>query len=232
MKNIGYYMRVSTVEQNTARQEEKVEASWKVYSDKISGTIPFERRPKGKQLLKDVAAGLIDEVKVLHLDRLGRSTENILSTIKNIHEHKVSIHIIELGLHTMIDKKENITAQLLVTILSGISEANYRNHREASLTGIRLAVAAGKYHGRVKGTTEPIEKWAQKPKVQRVKTLLEKGVSVRQIREIMGVSYGLCYKVKELLIKKKRTEADAIYDIHEDRDFRVVNGKAIRKRTP
>lgn len=200
MKKVGYYLRVSTVEQNTARQEEKIEKSWKVYTDKISGTIPFEERPMGKKLLEDVEAGLIDEVKVLHLDRLGRSTENILATIKHIHQNNVSIHIIQLGLHTMVDGAENITAQLLVTILSGIAEANYRNHREASLAGIRIAVAAGKYRGRVKGTTEPLEKWAQKPKVQKVKTLLEKGVSVRQIRELIGVSHGLCYKVQKLLI--------------------------------
>jgi DNA invertase Pin-like site-specific DNA recombinase len=200
MKRIGYYIRVSTVEQNTARQEEKVEAGWKVYTDKVSGAIPFELRPQGQQILEDVKAGLLDELVVLQLSRLGRNTENILSTIKTIHEQKVCINILNEGIRTMVNGKENITAKLLVTILSGIAQADFETRREMTLAGIALAKQRGVYRGRVKGSTEDIDKWSQKPKVQKVKTLLESGVSVRKIRQTLGVSFNLCYKVKRLLL--------------------------------
>ena len=200
MKRIAYYIRVSTVEQNIARQEEKAEAGWKVYTDKVSGVIPFERRPQGKKLLEDIEAGLLDEVVVLQLSRLGRSTENILSTIKTIHENKVCINILNEGIRTRINGKVNITATLLITILSGIATADYETRREATLAGIALAKQRGVYKGRSKGSTENIDKWSQKPKVQKVKTLLESGVSVRKIRQTLGVSYNLCYKVKRLLL--------------------------------
>jgi DNA invertase Pin-like site-specific DNA recombinase len=49
------YIRVSTEEQNTARQQED---GFKVYEDKISGLIPFAERPKAKRLLEDIESGL------------------------------------------------------------------------------------------------------------------------------------------------------------------------------
>ena len=200
MKRIAYYIRVSTVEQNTARQEEKLERGWKLFSDKISGTVPFEQRPQGKKLLEDVEAGLLDEVKVLHLSRLGRNTENILSTIKTIHKHNVSIHLINQGIHTLVNGAENITAKLLITILSGIAQADYETRREITLAGIAIAKARGVYRGRSTGSVESQDAFARKPKVQKVKTLLEGGVSVRKIRQTLGVSYNLCYKVKSSLV--------------------------------
>ena len=200
MNRIAYYIRVSTVEQNLARQEEKVESEWSVFADKISGTVPFELRPQGKKLLEAVADGKYDEVKVLHLSRLGRNTENILKTINTIHEYGVSIHLISQGVHTLVNGKENITSKLLITILSGIATADYETRREATLAGIALAKQRGVYKGRSKGSTENIDKWSQKPKVQKVKTLLESGVSVRKIRQTLGVSYNLCYKVKRLIL--------------------------------
>ena len=232
---VGYYMRVSSRGQNLARQTEHVEPSWKVYKDiGVSGTVPFEEREMGKKLLEDVAAGLLDEVKVLHLDRLGRNTENILATIRNIHasDNSTSIHIINQGIHTVVNGSENITAKLLISILGAIAEMELNIHKERTLEGIAIAKAKGVYKGRAKGTKEPLDKWAQKPKVRKVKALLERGWLFREIRIQEGVSFNFISKVKLQLITNKRTEADILYDIHEDKDFRVVSGKARRKRTP
>ena len=211
-KRVGYYMRISSLGQNLARQTEHVEPSWDIYKDiGVSGTVPFEDRPMGKKLLEDVAAGLLDEVKVLHLDRLGRNTENILATIRKIHasDNSTSIHIINQGIHTVVNGSENITAKLLISILGAVAEMELNIHRERTLEGIAIAKAKGVYKGRAKGSKIPIDVWAQKPNVKKVKSLLEKGVTVREIRDIMSVSYNFISKVKRLLITNDRTEADA-----------------------
>ncbi len=234
-KRIGYYMRISSLGQNMARQTEHVEPSWEIYKDiGVSGTVPFEDRPKGKKLLEDVAAGLLDEVKVLHLDRLGRNTENILATIRKIHasDNSTSIHIISHGIHTIVDGAENITATLLIQILSAIAEMELNIHKERTTEGIAIAKAKGVYKGRSKGSTEPITKWAQKPKVKIVKSMLENGDTFRYIRENTGVSFNFIGKVKDRLITNTRTEADILYDLYVEKDFRVVDGKALRKRRP
>jgi DNA invertase Pin-like site-specific DNA recombinase len=204
MTRIAYYMRTSTFLQNTDRQDEKVEDGWRLYKDKgVSGRIHFEERAMGKKLLSDAKNDLIDEVKVIHLDRLGRNTEDVLKTIRTLHEYNVSIHIIKQGIHTLVDGKENFTTKLLVTILTSISEMEYNLHRERILEGIRIAQMKGHYKGRVKGSTESIDTWSQKSNVKKVKTLLENGVSVRKIREILGVSYNFCYKVKSRLVDQQ-----------------------------
>ncbi len=201
MTRIAYYMRTSTHLQKTERQDEIVEDEWRLFKDKgVSGKVLFEERPMSKQLLEEAKNGLIDEVKVIHLDRLGRNTEDVLKTIRTFHEYNVSIHIIKQGIHTLVDGEENITTKLLVTILSSIAEMEYNLHRERILEGIRIAQAKGKFKGRAKGSSEPLEIWSQKPNVKNVKTLLEKGVSVRNIRDMLGVSNNFCYKVKERLL--------------------------------
>jgi DNA invertase Pin-like site-specific DNA recombinase len=84
--SIANYIRTSHYLQNIATQVDKIETGWKVYEDKgISGRLAFEDRPAGKRLLDDVRKGKIKEVKVLRIDRLGRSVQNILETINTIH---------------------------------------------------------------------------------------------------------------------------------------------------
>jgi len=201
-KSVGYYMRTSTYLQKTERQDEKVEDGWRLYQDKgVSGRVPFEDRPMGKKLLSDVEKNLVSEVKVIHLDRLGRNTENVLTTIRKIHEHGVGIHIIKQGIHTLVEGKENFTTKLLITILTSISEMEYHLMKERIMEGVRIGQLKGHYKGRKPGSVENFETWSNKPMVLKVKTLLESGVSVRKIRQTLGVGFNFCYKVKDLLIE-------------------------------
>jgi len=66
------YIRISTTEQNTDRQEK---FDGKVYIDKISGSTPFAERPQAKKLLSNKE---ITEVHVHSIDRLGRNTLDIM----------------------------------------------------------------------------------------------------------------------------------------------------------
>ena len=64
------YVRVSTAQQNLARQLEGKEGE--VYWDKISGMVPFEDRPDAGRLLDDAKKGNIEEIQVHSIKRLGR----------------------------------------------------------------------------------------------------------------------------------------------------------------
>jgi len=81
------YIRVSTSEQNTDRQKINTE-DCKIYEDKISGIIPFNERLQAKKLIKDISNGLVDEVEVSNLNRLGRNMKDIISTIDFFNEKK------------------------------------------------------------------------------------------------------------------------------------------------
>jgi DNA invertase Pin-like site-specific DNA recombinase len=202
MGQIGYYMRTSHYLQNLGTQVDKVEPDWKVYKDEgISGRIFFQDRPSGKKLLHDIERGRISEVVVLRIDRLGRNTTDILNTIKLIHQYQVPITSKNEGITTLIDGKESPMSNLLINLLSSLSEFQYHQTREKTLDGIERGKLEGKYKGRKVGSVETDEKFLSKPKVKKIKEMLELNVGVRKISRIVECSPNYVYKVKERVLE-------------------------------
>ena len=95
-------MRTSHYLQNVATQIDKIEEGWKTYEDSgISGRIPFNERKSALKLLNDIKDGRIKEVRVLRIDRLGRSVSDIINTINIIHSFGVPITSISEGITTL-----------------------------------------------------------------------------------------------------------------------------------
>lgn len=198
--SIAYYMRTSHYLQNIATQVDKIENGWKVYEDRgVTGRLPFEDRPAGKRLLDDVKKGIITEVKVLRIDRLGRSVQNILETINTIHQYNVPINSLNEGVTTLDSNgKQTPITGLLVNVLSSLSEFFYHQNREKILNGIERAKLDGnKYCGRKPGSIEAISKFKSKPKAKKIKELIEQGVGIRPICRTLDCSPNLVYKVKD-----------------------------------
>ena len=83
--NAVKYIRVSTKDQNIARQTIKnTPEGFSVLEvvDKCSGTIPFNKRDNAPKVLKMAKEGVIDTLLVDSIDRLGRNTLDILQTIQ------------------------------------------------------------------------------------------------------------------------------------------------------
>jgi len=182
---------------NISTQVDKIEDGWKIYEDKgVSGRIPFRERPSGKRLIDDIINNKINQVMVLRIDRLGRDLNDILQTIKTIHSYNVPITSQNEGITTLIDGKESVMSNLLINILSSISEFQYHQTREKTLTGIQRAKLDGRYNGRKIGSTENIDKFLSKPKVQKIQSLLKENIGIRKISRIVECSPNYIYKVK------------------------------------
>lgn len=195
---IGYYLRTSHYLQNIGTQVDRIEDGWKVYKDEgISGRISFQDRPSGKNLLMDIQRGKISQVIVLRIDRLGRNTTDILNTIKLIHGYKVSIRSLSEGITTLDESgKETPMSNLLINLLSSLSEFQYHQTREKTLDGIQRGKLDGKYKGRMTGSVEDMDKFLSKPKVRKIKVMLESGMSVRKISSVVECSPNTIMKVK------------------------------------
>jgi len=201
MKQVGYYLRTSHYLQNIGTQVDKIEDGWKVYKDEgVSGRISFQDRPSGKKLLQDISTGKISQVVVLRIDRLGRNTTDILTTIKLIHQYQIPIRSINEGITTLDDNgKETPMTNLLLNLLSSLSEFQYHQTREKTLDGILRGKLDGKYKGRKTGSVESVDKFKNKPKVKKIRELLGSGIGVRSISRIVECSPNYIYKVKEKL---------------------------------
>lgn len=135
------YVRVSSLEQNEARQLEALEKYGidKWYIEKVSAK--DTNRAKLKEMLDFVREG--DYVYILDFSRLARSTKDLLEIIELLKSKGVYL----------ISAKENIdtstpTGKLMITVIGAINEFERQNLLERQRDGIEIAKREKKYKGR------------------------------------------------------------------------------------
>lgn len=134
------YVRVSTAEQNEARQLEALKQHdiEKWYIEKISGK--DTNRPKLQEMLDFVRAG--DTVYIHDFSRLARSTKDLLEIVEQLQAK---------GVH-LVSNKENLdsstpTGKLMLTMIAAINEFERQNLLERQREGIEIAKKEGKFKG-------------------------------------------------------------------------------------
>ena len=148
------YIRVSTGNQKTARQEARQSKDEILFTDIVSGSIPFEDREKGKDLMKAIQSGEIDYVSVSSIDRLGRNLYNILTTLEFFKENGIILKVDNLGIESLVNGKENSAFKLIISVMANIAEMERESILERQREGIALAKLKGIYKGRVLGSKE------------------------------------------------------------------------------
>lgn len=195
-----HYQRVSSVLQSTDRQRIDESQFDLLLEDKCSGTTPFFDRPSGSKIKELCDEGVLTQVSVLQIDRLGRNMLDILNTIHYFSKKGVSIHFISQGLRTLEDDgTENPISKMMISILGVVSEMEKNMISERRNEGIKLAKLKGVYKGRKSDTKEDPLKFLNKPKNQKVVDYLKKGYRGSEISKIVGVNPNTISKVKKVL---------------------------------
>ena len=108
------YIRVSTEEQNLENQKKAISEKYKIrkwIEEKRSGTVDFHKRNLGK-LIEQLNEG--DTLVVTEISRLGRSLNMIFDIIKELQNKKVRVIAIKNNFDLNPQKKNDITAQVLM----------------------------------------------------------------------------------------------------------------------
>ena len=139
------YIRISTTEQNTARQEVLMRDLGvdQVYIDRMSGK--NTDRPELKRMMSFVRNG--DVVIVESISRFARNTRDLLELIEQLAVKGVEF----------VSKKEAIdtstpTGKFMLTVFGAVAELEREYILQRQREGIAVAKAAGIYKGR-----KPIE---------------------------------------------------------------------------
>jgi DNA invertase Pin-like site-specific DNA recombinase len=142
MANLIGYARVSTRDQDLTGQIEALKAAGckTVFREKISGA--RADRPKLAKLVASLKAG--DIVVVTKLDRLGRSTRELLDLIHTIGEAGAAFR----SLGDPLWDTSSAQGRLLSNVLASIAEFERELIRERTGEGRRRAMAAGIKFGR------------------------------------------------------------------------------------
>jgi DNA invertase Pin-like site-specific DNA recombinase len=109
MKRAVLYLRVSTVDQTTANQERELREVAgrmgceivKVYKDHgISGAKGRDKRPAFNALCRDAAKRQFDMVMAWSVDRLGRSLQDLVGFLSELHALRIDLFLHQQGLDT------------------------------------------------------------------------------------------------------------------------------------
>lgn len=185
------YARVSTVDQNEARQMEALreEGVDRIYMDKKSGK-DFNR-PEYQKMISELHKG---DVLVIHsIDRLGRNYEEIIDEWRKItKEIGADIIVQDMPLLNTCQSKDltgTLISDIVLQLLSYVAQRERENIRQRQKEGIAIAKAQGKYKGRAK-------KEIDKKLFEDTKARWQNGeITKIQFAEIIGVSRGTLYKI-------------------------------------
>lgn len=138
------YIRVSTTDQNTARQEVLMKELGvdEVYIDKASGKSK-DNRAQLYTMLEYVRKG--DTVIVESISRFARNTKDLLELVEILTKKEVEF----------VSKKENIdtttpTGKFMLTIFGAVAELEREYILQRQKEGIAIAKSEGKYKGRTR----------------------------------------------------------------------------------
>ena len=204
-----FYSRISSNDgsQNDERQLQNLKEFDYVLSDKCSGTIPLWERPKGSQIKKLITENKLKELHIHSIDRLGRSTIDVLSIWKELTEKGIRVVCRNPNFQNITDEgKTDMFSELMISILSTMSDFERKMIRERQMEGIRIRKEKGLYKGRQIGTTISPIKFLTKEKPQKIMKDIDNGYSVREIMEMRKCSPSLVQKVKRLREEVYETE--------------------------
>lgn len=168
------YVRVSTVEQNTARQLVGITLD-RVFEEKVSAK-NIGNRPVLTEMLGFIRDG--DDLYVHSMDRLARNLKDLLTLVTTITDKGVTLHFVKENLTFEAKAKATPFNKLLLGLLGSVAEFERELILERQREGIAQAKARGAYKGRKPIAPEKIEK---------AKELLAQGMTRTEAAKTVGM---------------------------------------------
>ena len=191
MKRAALYLRVSTIDQTTANQERELRqvaerAGWevdKVYKDRgISGSKGRDKRPAFDALHKAAARREIDIVMAWSVDRLGRSLQDLVVFLSEIHAAGVDLFLHQQGLDTTTP-----AGKALFQMMGVFAEFERSMIQERVRAGLRRAKDDGKKLGRPRIARQLEE---------RILAALKAGETIRGVADKFDVNPSTVQRIK------------------------------------
>ena len=180
-QTIGY-VRVSTSDQNTARQLDGVELD-QVFTDKLSGA--NKDRPQLESMMTYARAG--DVVIVHSMDRLARNLNDLHDIINELMRKGVGVQFKKENLTFSPSEKTNAMNMLLLNIMGAVAQFERETIKERQAEGISKAKANGVYKGRKKAMTPA--------QVTELSEEINQGMTKKEAAKKYGISVPTVYRL-------------------------------------
>src|SRR3954470_15530399 len=189
-KRVALYLRVSTAEQTVENQRRELEQvaerrGWTiaaVYEDAgISGAKGRDKRPGFDRMLKDATAGRFDIVAAWSVDRLGRSLQDLIGFLSELHSTGRDLY-----LHQQAVDTSTPSGRAMFQMMGVFAEFERGMIRERVNAGLARAKAKGVKLGR-RRIAPQLE--------QRIRELRSEGKGVLKIGQLLGVGTSAVQRV-------------------------------------
>lgn len=174
------YVRVSSADQNPARQHEALGTCDRVFEDRLSGKSRAKRTGLAA-LIAYVRDG--DTVRVASLDRLGRDTRDLHAVVDELTSKGCVLEFISERI-TVSRNSRSPLQELFLTFLSAMAEFERSRIRERQAEGIALAKARGVYEKQRALTDDDVEA---------ARAMVDMGVPVTEVAQRFSVSRQTLY---------------------------------------
>ena len=209
MRIVAIYTRVSTDHQTTENQERELREiaermGWQIvelYRDEgVSGAKSREHRPAFDALCKDAARRRFGMVMAWSVDRLGRSLQDLVGFLSELHAIGIDLFLHQQGLDTTTP-----AGKAMFQMMGVFAEFERSMIRERVNAGLRRAKAAGKTLGRRK--LEDEKDTERRAVAEALRTnLREGGVGIRKLAAIHGVGVGTVLRIKADMQRQPRAD--------------------------
>jgi DNA invertase Pin-like site-specific DNA recombinase len=188
---VAIYSRVSTTHQSPENQSvalERVAAArgWQIVArltdDGISGSKGRTERPALDALLKGATRRDFDVVAVWSVDRLGRSLQNLVETVNELHAVGVDLYVHQQAIDTSTP-----AGKLAFSVFGALAEYERELIRERVKIGLERAKRAGTKLGRPSNLTASA--------TSSIIAMRRSGVSIQRIASELRVGTGTVYRV-------------------------------------
>ena len=191
MRRAVLYLRVSTLDQTTANQERELRQVAermgcnivKVYKDHgVSGAKGRDKRPQFDALCRDATKRQFDVIMAWSVDRLGRSLQDLVGFLSEIHALKIDLYLHQQGLDTTTP-----AGKAMFQMMGVFAEFERAMIQERVRAGLARAKSEGKQLGR--------------PRIEHkleaaIRASLLKGVGICRAASMHGVGVATVQRIK------------------------------------
>ena len=167
----------------------------------VSGAAPLEKRQEILDLIAFVKENKIDYCCATSIDRVSRDLLTGVQIIRTLADNGVNLYLANYNLETLQDGKISAITEMLLSVVLSVASYEREQIRTRLSMGYRAYVQRRKENPELRLGRQGYQKSedAYREEYAKELSLMRKGISMRNVRQLTGTSLGTLQKLKKYL---------------------------------
>ena len=174
----------------------------KVFGNYVSGAAPLEKRQEILDLIAYVKENKIDYCCATSIDRVSRDLLTGVQIIRTLAENGVNLYLANYNIFTLDDEgKISVMSELMLSVTLSVASYERMQIRTRLSMGYKAYLQRRKENPELRLGRQGYQKSedAYREEYSKELSLMRKGISMRNVRQLTGTSLGTLQKLKRYL---------------------------------